>query len=119
MLAGRKPMAMFYAGVEELPREELIPEEAFAPHVAAGKVSRHAIEVVATIPTGKSAAVRYVLFAVIGEEWRIHAHVVLTRALYAGGGWNETCERVQGALLGYTEQEINEHCSRTFRRVAP
>ena len=34
MLEGRKPLAMFYAGTDELPWEELIPEHAFAPHVA-------------------------------------------------------------------------------------
>jgi hypothetical protein len=40
MAAGKKPLAMFYAEVGELPDEELIPEKRFAPYVEAGAFVR-------------------------------------------------------------------------------
>ena len=117
MLAGCKPLAMFYACAHELPWEELIPEEAFRPHVEAGLFSREDLDVETTSPDGTPAVVRYVFYAAHGQEWRIQLMSVLVRSLSAGGGWNETCERVQGILLGYTEEENDTHCAR-MRGVA-
>jgi hypothetical protein len=115
MLAGRKPLAMFYACAHELPWEELVPEEAFRPYVEAGRFSREDIEFESATPAGTPVVMRYVFYAVRGQEWRSQLMAVLVRALQSGGGWNETCERVQGTLLGYTTEENEVHCAQMFR----
>lgn len=119
MRAGRKPLAMFYAHVSELPWEDLIPEEAFAPYVQAGQMLRQDIDLESTTPSGMPTVLRYVFYALPGEEWRIQVMTVLKRSLHSEGGWNETCERVEGTLLGYTTEENDAHCARMFRRPAP
>ena len=118
MLAGRKPLAMFYALTHELPCKELIPEEAFRPHVEAGLLSREDLDLETTAPDGAPVVVRYVFYATLGQEWRMHVMSVLRRAVNAGCGWNETCERIEGTLLGYTPQENDTHCARMFRSDA-
>jgi hypothetical protein len=72
MLSGRKPLAMFYAGVKELPDEELVPERAFSTYVEAGRFVRD--EEVYQFEHSEShqrLPVKYVFFALKGEEWRI------------------------------------------------
>ena len=118
MLAGVKPMAMFYAAADELPHEEFVPEEAFAPYVSAKLMSRRATQVSTVTPGGAPTILSYVFFALVGEEWRMPAMELLVRALHTGGGWNETCQRVEGALLGYTQEEIDEYCRARFKTPA-
>jgi hypothetical protein len=115
MLAHRKPLAMFYEVSSELPWEKIIPEEAFAPHVQAGVIRRQDIEVDYTLPSGIPTKLKYVFYALPGHEWRIQLMIVLVQALHAGCGWNETCERIQGTLLGYTDEENDIHCARVFK----
>jgi hypothetical protein len=119
MLLGRKPLAMFYALSHELPWEELVPEHSFAPHVEAGRMLRQHFDLESNNSGGVPEVLRYVFFALPGEEWRIPVMVVLKQALHSGAGWNETCERVEGMLLGYTSEENDEHCARMFRHAAP
>ena len=121
MLAGLKPMAMFYAQTDELPNEEFVPDVAFRPHVKAGTLARAEIELGTTTPAGTPTVVRYVFFALRSEEWRMQVMAILVRNLYAGGGWNETCERVQGTLLGYSDAENDAHWARlrAFHAGAP
>ncbi len=119
MLAGTKPLAVFYAAAQELPWEELIPEEAFRQHVCEGRLLRFEYEIESVAPSGVPLVLKYVMYALPGEEWRAQLMAVLVRAVHAGGGWNESCERVEGTLLGYTEAEINSHCMRRFKRSAP
>ena len=52
MLDDKKPLAMFYAEVAELPNEVLIPEQAFAPHLMSGAIVRADI----TMESGYSAS---------------------------------------------------------------
>lgn len=118
MLSGKKPLAAFCAEVGELPWEELIPEEAFAPHVQSGRVLRQDFEVSSTTSAGGRVVLRYVLYALPGQEARFELMRALKLALHSGAGWNETCERVEGALLGYSDEENDAHCARIFKRVA-
>lgn len=119
MLSGKKPLAVFCTEASELPREELIPEEAFAPHVQSGRVLRHDFEVRSTTSSGVSIDLRYVLYALPGEEARFQIMRTLKRALHTGSGWNETCERVEGTPLGYSDEEIDAHCARNIKRATP
>lgn len=118
MLSGKKPLAVFCAEASGLPWEELIPEEAFAPYVQSGRLLRQDIEVSSTTSAGARTVLRYVLYALPGEEARLRVMRALKLALHSGGGWNETCERVEGALLGYSDEENDAHCARIFKRVA-
>ena len=119
MLSGQKSLAMFYAMAHELPWEALIPEEAFAPHVNAGRTLRQDIEFASTSLAGEAMAIKYVFYALPGEEWRTQLMIVLKRAFHSGRGWNETCERMEGTLLGYTNEENDIHCARAFKRSEP
>ena len=109
MLEGVKPFAMFtieYPGMaEEFPEEVL-----FEPYVLSGKIIKR---VMADIPfeepiRGPSGpvfeGVRQVLYSLPGEEWRCDAQLLLSRQL-AHGPWNDTLERLEGSLLGYTDEQ--------------
>jgi hypothetical protein len=118
MLEGKKPLAMFYAQANELPWEELVPEDAFAPYVQSGRLVRQDFELQSSSKDA-SSLLRYVFYALPGNEWRIQLMLVLKQALHSGGGWNETCERIEGTLLGYTDEENDAHCAQGFPRRAP
>lgn len=115
MIAGRKPLAMFCAEASELPDERLIPEHRFAAHVASGHFIRGETEVPGGFHDGLQRHLRlvYVFFALRGEEWRIPAMEVLLHESVKGG-WNETCERVESSLLGYTPAQIDAWCRTRF-----
>jgi hypothetical protein len=69
MLTGKKPLAMFYAFLEELPNEALIPEELFAKHVFSGKLIRGETILIQE-PNQKlkeAAQLKYVFFALENE----------------------------------------------------
>jgi hypothetical protein len=116
MLAGRKPLAMFYAFVHELPNEEFIPEEKFAPYVLEGRCIRVEEHYDETHPqTGQPLTIRYVFFAEKGEEWRIPA-MKLVKATYSRmRKTEEGIERIEGSLLGYTNEENDAWCEHLFK----
>ena len=117
MLRGRKPFAMFYAEVSELPDERFIPEAAFEPHVRSGLFTRDEtiVEDARVHPKlGRKARCKYVFFASREEAWRIPAMTLLLHAREKGG-WNETCERIECTLLGYTDEETDAWCAHVFR----
>jgi hypothetical protein len=113
MLEGKKPLAMFYAEVGELPNEELIPEEAFGFHVATGRFVRGkaTIEGAYHPKLQRKVLVKYVFFALTDEAWRIEAMKLLKKESVKSG-WNETCERMEGSLLGYSDEENDAHCEK-------
>lgn len=116
MLDGKKPLAMFYEDLSFLPDEELIPENKFAPHVASGKIVRceTLIRGVFSPRLGRETQIKYVLFALTEEEWRINAMLLLKEQHQKTLEWNETCERIESSLLGYTEEETDAWCKRNF-----
>lgn len=121
MLAGTKPLAMFAEELSCLPDEEIIPEEKFSQYVKAGRIIRS--ETVLPGPysqkLGRVTNIKHVLFAVKGEEWRIRAMITLKEQQLKTYQWNETCERFESALLGYTEEEIDAWCKKAFPKDAP
>ena len=109
MLRGEKPLAMFYAEVSELPEEDLIPEDAFGPHISSGKFVRgeFILDMGYAEPLGRNALIKYVLFAQSAEAWRIPAMRLLKECFSKSKcRWNEALERIEGTLLGYTDEEI-------------
>ena len=120
MLSGRKPLAIFYALTSELPNEELIPEEQFAPHVANGKFVRSEAEIHDLPNDGSNQGknIKFVFFATKDEDWRIKAMLLLKEQHAKTNLWNETCERTESALLGYTDEEIEAWCKKAFTKQA-
>lgn len=113
MLAGTKPLAKFYAEISELPEESFIPEEAFAAHVESGRFVRR--EMIVEGPfvesLGRPAKLKYVFFALATQAWRIDAMIVLQESFRKSNcWWNEALERIEGTLLGYTDEENDAWC---------
>ena len=117
MLAGKKPLAMFYDEVSFLPHEEIIPEEKFAPYVTSGRFVRgdeiYAGDFHAGL--GRNVSIKYVFFAIAEEAWRIPALSFLLRIRYRMSSWqSEEFERMEGLLLGYTDEEVDAWCDHRF-----
>jgi hypothetical protein len=109
MLEGVKPFAKFT--VEYPTKADEFPEEAlFEPHVRCGTLIKRVMadepfEKAITVSSGRIfEGVRQVFYARQGEEWRIDANNLLWRQL-AHGPWNDTLERLEGSLLGYTDAQ--------------
>lgn len=100
MLAGVKPMAMFYDAV---PATVDLPEADFAPHVAAGRIAMRE-EIYQSARTGH--ATRYLYYALPNEIWRIDALHSMQSNFYAGRPATDEDDIEIGRLLGYSEADI-------------
>ena len=106
---------MFYAMAEELPDEGLIPEKKFGRYVAKGLFVRADASFETKHPkTNQLCAVKYVFFATKREKWRIPAMVLVARSYYRMRKTDEGIERIESALLGYTDEEIDAWCKHRF-----
>jgi len=116
MLEGKKPLSIFCEELSLLPDEEFIPENKFSPYVITGDFIRDEILIKGPFSSklGRDTQIKYVLFALKDEEWRINAMMLLKEQHSKALKWNETCERVESALLGYNEEEIDAWCNRRF-----
>lgn len=105
MLAGRKPLALFYDDADDPAGG--IPEDRFAPHVAGGTLVRGEVVLELADPQlGSRSRVRYVLYAVAAEQWRIPAALLALRTrLQVNALADEGLERLLCALLGYSDEE--------------
>ena len=113
MLGGTKPLAMFYAEISELPNESLIPEQSFSPYVGTGQFVRGETTLQSGFAEslGRNAQIKYVFFAHAAETWRISAIILLKESfLKSRCQWNEALERIEGTLLGYSDEEISARC---------
>ena len=116
MLAGKKPLAIFYDEISVLPHEEIIPEERFRPHVEAGLFVRGEKTFKGAFHPGlgRDAQIKYVLFARASEAWRIPAFILVHGVSMNASRHTEEVERIESALLGYTKEEIDEWCKYQF-----
>lgn len=112
MLAGQKPLAMFYDvlnGQEDI-SNDIIPEKEFAPHVKSNlfiRVSRDLQHV------AKQATIRYVLFCKPEEVWRAHFIFWLKEQCFASNmQHNPAHDEIIGRLLGYHVQDIDDFFDR-------
>jgi hypothetical protein len=108
MLAGTKPLAMFY---ENVPADGVwtIPEDLFELHVASGRfVQRDLVWLDKRLPPGVKG-IRYVFYSLAVEAWRIDAFIALKTAAALSGYGSETLERLEGALFGYAEWQNAAH----------
>jgi len=112
MLQGIKPLSIFAGQYPDHPDLEEIPERLFDPYVAAGRfVKREYVEAT----TGREAlGIRHVLYALLSQEWRINAMILLLDTA-AQTGWNEGFERMQGSLLGYETWQNDIFIERIYK----
>jgi len=112
MLAAKKPLACFSEAERCLPNEDIIPEVSFSPYVQEGILERLEFDLDSLVPDreGIRNKIKYVLFALPGETWRAVAMRLLLTQYSLSGQWNETCERIEGKLLGYTDDENEIWC---------
>ncbi len=105
MLAGHKPLALFYDDADE--PGGAIPEASFEQHVAAGRFVKGELLVELPDPErGQPSRVRYVLYALATEQWRIPAALLVLRTgMKVNALADEGLERLLCALLGYSEDE--------------
>ena len=105
MLAGRKPLALFYDDADD--PLGAIPEAAFEPHVASGAFVRGELLLELADPElGRPGRVRYVLYALAAEQWRVPAAILAIRTrMKVNAIADEGLERLLCALLGYGDDE--------------
>lgn len=115
MLVGTKPLAVFDDAYSGRPfPSETIPENVYAPYVGAGCFVMRDV-ITPSTDSRQDSAVRTVLYALPTEQWRIDAYLLLRQAGFKYG-WSETCERMQGTLLGYTEEQNDAYIELIYRR---
>ncbi|NIA55764.1 hypothetical protein HAV22_19195 [Massilia sp. TW-1] len=110
MLRKQKPLAVFYEMIGDDPELELIPDRYYKKFVDAGSIIRREV----IIERCGKHLVRYVFYALPGEEWRIDAFILLIKTSSISG-WNEGFSRMEGSLLGYEDWQNDAHIELTFK----
>lgn len=104
MLKGEKHFALFHDAIPEdgMIAEDIIPDQAFAPHVVQGTIKRFSKD----HNDGKHV-IRYVCFTSTDNEWRAQAFFHFhDEALSGRRPFDDVYEYVVGRLLGYSEKDI-------------
>jgi hypothetical protein len=102
LLDGRKQLARM---THEYPPDTFDGEDRFDRWVARGVLSKHETTEPLGRPIKGCLGVRTVFYTPVGEEWRVPAMQLLSRAAGRSGGWNEHFERLEGMLFGYSDAE--------------
>ncbi len=96
MLRGQKPLACFVEDYSRSPDCVIRYLRMFDRHVEAGRLVKHE----KPLPNALDMDVRYILYSLPGEEWRIDKMLELRNR---PGPWTADREREFGTLLGYEE----------------
>lgn len=100
MLSGEKPMAFFT--VEEGFAFGDLCEQPFEQFVADGAIVQDTF----ALRTSSKVAVTYVVFTLPEEVWRFSSLSFLKTAKVR---WDKTLERLEGLLLGYSDEQCDEY----------
>ncbi|WP_112664650.1 hypothetical protein [Microvirga flavescens] len=115
----RKPLSVFSKVVFEGDSGEC--EQGFSEFVQAGTFVTHEMfdlwDEPAIIHGKVAVGYRIRLYALKDEAWRIPAYLLL-RKVSEKCRWNEALERQEGALLGYTETQVDEWLDRHYKKNA-
>lgn len=107
MISGEKPLSMFCCSVMSGLMYEYIPEDKFDAHVENGLLVKDVLEFKAS--NSPVVVTRYVMYALKDEAWRIPAMKLTLQTMNRVGRADESVDRIIGALLGYSEEEIDEY----------
>lgn len=106
MLAGDKPLAVFCDSYAPGSDSKVMWDEMFEPYVQAGRfIKREHIEIDSR---DASNSMSWILYALPNEAWRIDAYILMKKTAKISG-WNDGFERMEGSLLGYTDEQNNVH----------
>ncbi|MGL4312487.1 MAG: hypothetical protein ACRCSO_00725 [Sphingomonas sp.] len=104
MLSGRKPMASFADVKGRFPECVIRYLRLFDRHVAVGRLAR--LDRYSSRNDSRGTyTLHRIMFALPGEEWRMHALIDLWEN---NGPWTVQSERREGELLGY-EDWMNDY----------
>ncbi|MES1201755.1 MAG: hypothetical protein ABUS57_09950 [Pseudomonadota bacterium] len=105
MLRGEKPFAAFVQELEFITEAGVLAGQHFDRYVADGTLVRRDHDY-----NSDGIALRRILFARPGEEWRFDEYIALLE--FASDAWDDAKERREGELLGYTDWENDAHLAR-------
>lgn len=112
MLRGTKPLAVFFDVCSDRSDFGVIFEERlFDPYVAEGRFIKRVQQGIRI--RGSDREFCRVLYALVGEEWRVDAYILMKRVAERTG-WNEALERMEGSLLGYEDWQNDVFIERFF-----
>jgi hypothetical protein len=102
LLGGRKKLARMG---HEYPPNTFEGEARFDHWVSCGVLSKAELFEAFDKPICGWLGIRKVYYTPVGEEWRVPAMQLLSKASGKSGGWNEHFERLEGMLFGYSDAE--------------
>lgn len=107
MLSGVKPLSAFSDTMNE--SFSSIPESLFEPYVNKGRIIKNEFER-PVLFSEEVIKLRYVLYSLLGEEWRMDEYMKNIDYVLKFG-CNEHTEEREGVLLGYTDEQNKEYLS--------
>lgn len=107
MISGEKPLSMFYSAIMNELEYGYIPEDKFDKYVDNGLLVKGVFEFRAS--SKPVVDVRYVMYALKDEAWRIPALKLALRVMNKVGRADESVDRIIGDLLGYAEEEVDKY----------
>jgi hypothetical protein len=112
MLAGKKPLSFFYENVDVSAADSTLPEVDFQKFVDDGRICKEEFILEAALHpvTQQPIRIRYLFYAIKGEEWRIPAMILVIKTMIANKkAPDEGLDRIVGSLLGYTNSQNDEY----------
>jgi hypothetical protein len=119
MLKGVKPLAWFSDVIfddHDMPE----PDEDFEEHVQSGSFVKHEVRELWEPYTNNGHVIKgrwSRFYALKDEAWRIPAFMLLKK-VQDKHKWNDALERMEGSLLGYTDEQNDEWLARCRERAA-
>lgn len=109
MLKGKKPLAVFCDAHPWTSQILIEMCEKFESYVKAGRFVKH--EHLEINVQDQSQSVSWIFFAPPAEAWRINAYILMKKTAKFSG-WNDALERLEGSLLGYSDEQNSIHLLR-------
>lgn len=111
MLTGDKPLSMFYDDADQEPDERIIPEVQFDEYVVSGVFAKgvRIFDLAIHPKTRRPVRVRYVLYALKSEEWRIPAMFLVIETGRMIETPSKAIDWITSRLLGYSDEDIEKH----------
>lgn len=117
MLAGVKPLSLFYDDAAVLAKESTIPYDAFAPYVDCGMFVKDEFECKLRIhqKNRKEIGIKYVLYSLKNQEWRIGIMKAVVFAMLDENFDRDVIDKITGMLLGYDDKDIAKYIASRIR----